>query len=412
MHAVLISAICLQRFGLAPSKGTAIFISLPVTIAGLSWLLITNRARVSVPTLMGYLAFLLAVTVSAVLSLSNKDPQVLSISLLAPVAIILNYTGLLLRPNFKFDRSCVFPIFVKYTRVSAVLGIVQYLAQFAGVRLFSLYLSFPALRPVLVEQNYNFDPISEYGSSIRRANGLFNIEPAIFSQLIVTAVCVEFFVLKRIRFLPVYAIAYILSYSGTGALSLLLAMPFYIILFPKESYRLSRLALIGVAVLGIGALLFPGEFTKLTSRSAEFSESGSSGYHRYVGQFEVVNSILDNPRAIIGFGPGSFERSTFSRQGTAGPVAKLITDYGVVGLLVFFSTLISAIWRRDLAIIPLLMLSIFLFGGGNFAFSPFLMQMFLLCIWAAPPGYSREPSRSGLVGSYHWRARGVELQRR
>jgi len=396
VHAILIGAICLQRFGLALGKGTALFAALPITTAMIGWLLWTHRAKISTPLLIGYVAFLTAVAVSTTLAFAHKDNQVLSISLMSPFAIILNYLPLISAPNQRFDRSCVLPIFIKYARFCTSLGIIQYLAQFVGIRFFSFYLTFPFLRPILIEQQYNYDPATAYGSIIRRANGVFCIEPALFSQLIVIAACIEFFIFKRSKFLPVYAIAYMFTYSGTGALSFLIAVPLYIILFSKEASRLALLGALGVIMLGSGALLFPNEFNGLFGRSTEISQTGSSGYHRYVGQFGLVDTLIGQPRILVGFGPGSLERSTFSQTGTTGPIAKLIVEYGVGGLIAFMLTLVAGIWRRDLAIIPLLMLSIFLFGGGNFAFSPLLAEIFLLCIWAAPPAHKLD---RGLVGA-------------
>lgn len=62
-------------------------------------------------------------------------------------------------------------------------------------------------------------------------------------------------------------------------------------------------------------------------------------------------------------------------------------DYGVIGVVAFFSFLLPAIWRRDLAIVPLVMFMIFLFGGGKMFAAYSTMLMALLCIWTARPAH-------------------------
>jgi hypothetical protein len=63
-------------------------------------------------------------------------------------------------------------------------------------------------------------------------------------------------------------------------------------------------------------------------------------------------------------------------------VAKLLTDYGVIGLLTFLMMLIGTLWRRDIALMSLVALTTFLIGGGYLLFTPMLVLSFLLCIWS------------------------------
>ena len=130
---------------------------------------------------------------------------------------------MLIGPSARFDRTTVFRLFLAYTRFIAAAGIVQWAVQFIGIRIFSFMVTVPALKPVLVEPQFNFNPILHYGSTILRSNGFFLLEPSMFSQTLVIAVVIDYFILGRVKYLPLYLVAYMLSFSGTGALSLALA---------------------------------------------------------------------------------------------------------------------------------------------------------------------------------------------
>ena len=82
----------------------------------------------------------------------------------------------------RFSSGQVLPVFVFWARVIAALALLQYAAQFAGVRVFSFARLVPALKPVLTESGFNVMTPIKYGSSIYRSNGGVLLEPSILSH--------------------------------------------------------------------------------------------------------------------------------------------------------------------------------------------------------------------------------------
>jgi hypothetical protein len=379
VHGTLIACLILQRFGAMPG-GSALFISLPLFAGLLGWALVTGIATLRPRGIALYLAFAGVTLISTLIALTTPDGR-FGTSVTSLIAILLTYALCIVGPSARFDRETVFRLFLAYTRVIAAAGIVQWVIQFAGIRIFSFMLTVPALKPVLVEQQFNFNPIMHYGSTILRSNGFFLLEPSMFSQTLVIAVVIDYFILGRVKYLPLYLLAYLLSFSGTGALSLALAVPFYACLSARNFGRVAGFLVAGIVALTLGALAFPDQVGALFSRTNELSYSGSSGYARFIGPFLPVADLSHEARFLIGWGPGATERYMYFVAGTGNSIAKLIIDYGVIGIMAFMAMFAATLWRRETAILSVLALTTFVVGGGYLLFTPMLVLLFLLCIW-------------------------------
>ena len=66
-------------------------------------------------------------------------------------------------------------------------------------------------------------------------------------------------------------------------------------------------------------------------------------------------------------------------------IAKLIIDYGLVGIAAFLGMFLGTLWRREYAILSVLALMTFVVGGGYLLFTPMLVLLMLLCIWSGLP---------------------------
>lgn len=379
VHGTLIACLILQRFGAMPG-GSALFISLPLFAGLLGWGLVTGIATLRPRGVALYLAFASCTLISTLIALTAPDTR-FGTSITSLIAILLTYAFTMVGPSARFDRATVFRLFLAYTRFIAAAGIVQWLVQFVGIRIFSFMVTIPALKPVLVEPQFNFNPILHYGSTILRSNGFFLLEPSMFSQTLVIAMVVDYFVLGRVKFLPLYLVAYLLSFSGTGALTLALAIPFYACLSARNFGRVAGFVIAGVVALVLGAFAFPDQVGSLLSRTNELSYSGSSGYARFIGPFLPIATLSDEARILIGWGPGATERYLYFVEGTGNSIAKLILDYGVIGITAFMAMFVGTLWRRETAILTVLALTTFLVGGGYLLFTPMLVLLFLLCIW-------------------------------
>lgn len=383
VHIALIGAIILQRFCLY-AGGSPFFVAQLVFLAAIVAMLLSGRAVLRPVVLLLLVTFATIALVGTVIALNDPDARV-GISLGSLIVVFLLYAVLVIRPDPRFfDGRSTFAIFVGYMRVCSVLGIVQYLIQFVGIRVFSFTDTVPLLRPFLAEQMYNYRPWLSYGSSLMRSNGFFLLEPSIFSQLLVLALLVDVFVRRVWRYAPLYLVAHMLSYSGTGLLALALTLPLVALVDVRYSRQIAAFA-IALVVLGvIGAVALPDQFGALVGRSSELSYSGSSGYARYVAPFQVVGEVWGETRTLIGYGPGALERADFYIPGSSSALIKLFIDYGILGLVAFVTFLVVALWRRDVAILSVYGLVNFQLGGGFLLFPPFIVIMALLCIWSTP----------------------------
>jgi len=390
LHATFFSCLCLQRFCVYAGE-SPIYFALPVFLGMLGWLLATGRAALRPPVVALFAAVVVAGIASTLFALNTFDMRVSGISAASLFSLLVLYAGLTVRPTDRFHGERAFGVFLFYVRLCAVLGIAQYLAQFVGIRLFSFMLAVPALKPILAEPLFNYQPIIAYGSLIMRSNGFFLVEPSIFSQVLILGVIVDFFVKREWRFLPLYGLAYLYTYAGTGVLSLLIAAVLFIILAPRQSPRVLAFAVIGLVLGAVAALAFPAQFDQLAGRSNELNYAGSSGYARYVSQFDILRTIQDETRTLIGYGPGALERATFYAKGGGSAALKLYVDYGIVGLLSFTAFISAALWRREIALVSLYVLINFQFGGGYLVFPPLVILMALVCIWSRTPSRDAQP---------------------
>lgn len=379
VHGTLIACLILQRFGAMPG-GSALFISLPLFALLLGWGLASGIATLRPRGIALYFVFAACTLLSTLIALTTPDGR-FGTSVPSIVAILVTYSFTLIGPSARFDRTTVFRLFLAYTRFIAAAGIVQWAVQFIGIRIFSFMVTVPALKPVLVEPQFNFNPILHYGSTILRSNGFFLLEPSMFSQTLVIAVVIDYFILGRVKYLPLYLVAYMLSFSGTGALSLALAVPFYACLSARNFGRVAGFAIAGVVALVLGSIVFPEQVGSMLSRTNELSYSGSSGYARFIGPFLPIAELSHEARILIGWGPGATERYLYFKEGTGNSIAKLITDYGAIGITAFLAMFAGTLWRRETAILSVLALTTFIIGGGYLLFTPMLVLLFLLCIW-------------------------------
>jgi uncharacterized membrane protein len=338
-----------------------------------------------------FIAMLCCFLISAIGGVLFPDPQ-MRFSLFSILEIILIYALLIPEPADGFDSSYVLPIVAFYIRLIAICGIVQYALQFAHFRLFSFSQLSPHLGSFLTESGYHTVAVIKYGSPIFRSNGLFLLEPSLLSQVIVLGIVIDFFVLHRKLFLPVYAVALLVSYSGTGILALAITLIISGLLSPKQLRQTGLLVIVGAVIACAFAIAFPAEFATLTSRA---SGGDPSSKLRYASQLDILATILNNPRVVIGFGPGAAE--AYINSGSMSPALKLFFDYGLIGLLAFIGFIFKALWRSDQRILSIMCLVIFQVGGGILIFSPWIFLFAIVCIWSKPVSPIASPPLNGAV---------------
>jgi hypothetical protein len=392
VHLNLFACICLQRFGVI-SGGSEIYLCFLVFMASGAWLLHTGAARIRPGVLFAFGLAAASFVVSTLVAVIAPRAGV-GMSITSLFGVLVFNSVFMFGPRRQLAAEEVFKIFLFYIRIACVLGIIQYGLQFVGIRLFTLGNIIPALKPILVEANYNTEGVIAWGSTIQRANGVFPLEPGGFSQLIAIAVLLDGLVLKRFWFMPLYAAAYILSSSGTGLLCLAVTLAAAPILAPRQSKYVIAAVVTGVP-LAIGLyFLFPAQIGHLLGRASEFNTPGTSGYMRYVAQAKAWSFFSEGWRSAIGSGPGAYERFPDYVIGSGSAAVKVFAEYGLIGISLFGVFLVSAVWNKHVPLISVMMLVIYQFGGGNLLQAPTLILMALLCVWSNGPVLVRDLARS------------------
>lgn len=198
-------------------------------------------------------------------------------------------------------------VFSNIALFCACAGIVQFYAQFLihGDWLFD----FSPYIPTLLLGPTEYNPVIPVGS-LYKSNGFFFREPSEFSFIMGLALLGEFVLYKRVLRIALFGLALLLSYSGTGLLTLFIGL-----LFPLGRRTIGQLFLL----LGIGGIVvwLLGDVLNLSftlGRVKEFDSEDSSAYMRYVAPMRLIHASLDTDpwTALLGHGPGTIERTTQS----------------------------------------------------------------------------------------------------
>ena len=332
-------------------------------------LALNGYARIRpIVALLFLIALVSFITTTALGVLSPDFEYRFSLSSIGEIVIL--YALLLFEPSRRFSSGQVLPVFVFWARVIAALALLQYAAQFAGVRVFSFARLVPALKPVLTESGFNVMTPIKYGSSIYRSNGGVLLEPSILSQVMALAVIVDFMVLRRVLWVPLYAAATLAAFAGTGPLVLVLTLALSGLFKPKDLPRTVAIVMGLALVTAVAAVVFPSQFATLAGRA---NTADPSTQARYGAQLLVLNTIIGDARLLLGFGPGAADG--FVQLGSMSAALKLLFDYGLIGLTAFFTYIVAAFLRKDA---PALTIGALLLFQLWRRLSPFFLPMGLM----------------------------------
>jgi hypothetical protein len=203
------SCLFLQRFGL-PLGSMPVPLVLPIVAGVFALLLIQNRLRVS---RLGLGAWLLMaswfICVSALAMAMPSPSSEPSLSSLWYFLVAYSFLVFRWEPAIGVRRTLW--IFRGFVTAIALCGLAQFAAQFAGVRLFQ----FRGLVPeaFLVESGYNLVIALKLGSGLYKSNGMFLLEPSIFSQFSAVALVIEFLYFgSRLR-MALFTLALVVAFS-------------------------------------------------------------------------------------------------------------------------------------------------------------------------------------------------------
>jgi hypothetical protein len=219
--------------------------------------------------------------------------------------------------------------------VLSFLAIAQFCAQFVvdGREL----VQFFGIIPDYLLASYSIGgvntiiPITE-GSSLIKSNGIFLVEPSTLSQMTALGILIEILVFRRSRYLFLLAFGFLLSYSGTGLMMLLLFLPLTGLIHKRAIFYglLVVIFAFGLSVTGIVDL------SVFVSRIGEFQDTRASGFQRFIAPFWLAADYLDlAPLRALLLGNGPHTTQAFIGQGMTITWLKLFYEYGLIGSLVF-----------------------------------------------------------------------------
>ena len=373
----LFSCLFLQRFAVPTGGGPKISLATPVVLGAtllalLSGHLVVERRRFAL--YLGLVAVALFSTAVAMNLQLAIAPRISNTSLLYWLAI----TGFAV---FRFRRPMAerafFGLVSDFLLVVAVAGILQFLLQFVGLRLFT----FTGLVPdsFLIEEQYAVVIPMDAGF---RSNGFFTVEPSVFSQFMALAIAIEVQQHRRIRRIGVLFAGLLMSASGTGYLIL---AAFVAVL----AVGAGRRGFIGAVVIGIAGVLafialsfaLPSVAGMMTSRMDEFGMQGTSGNERFVTPFMALDAVWKFApwTPLTGIGPGAAEQIAVPFFYRMNAPVKILLEYGFGGLFFYLAVLIAGRRTASQLILLLPCLVLLLLTGGYQQFSPVLFLIVLIC---------------------------------
>ena len=343
---VILSATVMSRFGI--NLGTysvnfsLIAIYVLIGLAFLSGNLIIDPRRL--------FAYCICVAVASTSFLVNKGfghvdraswtSLFLLVTIYVPFVFVLHTNG-----SKENELLWVMRVFSNIALFCACAGIVQFYAQ---PFIHSDWLfDFSRYIPTFLQGPSGYNPVIPVGS-LYKSNGFFFREPSLFSFIMALALLGEFVLFKRLLRIALFALALLLSYSGTGLLALFIGL-----MFPLGRKTIVQLFLL----LGIGGLVvwLLGDVLNLSftlARVEEFGSERTSAYIRYIAPVRLIHDSLDTDpwTALLGHGSGAIERMTQSYEFHDPTWAKLIFEYGLLGFVAFLVLVMATLNERLMSI--------------------------------------------------------------
>ena len=388
--ALLVANTVFQKFAI-PGGGGALPLSLLITALLLSCGVALGRL-IPIPILcLGVVATAGILTLSTALTPASS----FSLNALALVVALLVPYAFAFHPG-SLDPAFSYRTFTLFAAVFAILGVLQFVAQFVIGAERAFWLDFNLPSDLLLAGFNNLNETG-YQSGIYKANGVFLLEPAFLNQFLCVAVLIELCTTRRWRYLAIFGAGIVVTYSGTGLLMLTAIAPAYI---PRNRH----FAIAAGAVLGFALLFIFGEDLGLKlflDRADEFSSDQSSAFARFFSIFYLLTDFAwkDTLSVLFGRGPGSVAENftTVSYAAFDPSWGKLVYEYGIVGCLAYFALLGFCVLRSEgSGYLKAGLLLQFTFLGGYVATTPVHIEIWTLLVWPTlAAALSRRPARAG-----------------
>lgn len=366
----------LQKFGYF------VPVTLPILLASIGLLATLGIVRINVLRLGLYAVFAACAAVSQMLSgaVFSSASVLLFMVIYAPIVVEYDVSEETYRKCMRF--------FVAVMIIFSAIVCVQQVVQFTiGAR---YWPDLDALSRTIVYPGYQYWRETAYNSGVFMPNGVFFLEPSIIGQFLVLGFVAEMVFFKRPLVILALAIGAGLTMSGTAAVVLLFAAPFIVLRSPPKI----------IAILAVGAVLLLalavslGVAESLLSRTAEFSQAGTSGYARFVGPFVKLSAQLAHQSSLYtGLGAGN---ATIDHRDFDLPFTKLIIEYGLLTAVAFYALFFTSIFGGGRSVrMGMALFAFHAFGGGGLIVPVYAITIIVLGAVMVPPN-SMLPESDGV----------------
>jgi hypothetical protein len=277
-------------------------------------------------------------------------------------AIAVHVPLVLFFPVSKAFYEGLLRIFSSFCLVICALVFFQWAQQLIGMRMINLEDFVP--REMLFKTYVYVQKINLY-SQYYKPNGFFCLEASNAAQLLAIGAIVELYIFRRLKLFLILTAGSLATLAGTGIFILVLGLLFLPFLAGRRLV-MPALALVVLIVLFGTAL---GLVDYAVGRISEFGEEGTSGNGRFLASYRIILQTIatDLPSFFLGYGPGVVNPALGYLQDVPNPLAKTITDYGIVGSLAFMIWLHAiAFSSRAPLVLVLALLAQYEFVQGGF----------------------------------------------
>jgi hypothetical protein len=318
----------LQRFGVNFGFYTVNFSLISLYVL-LFYVLLSGRVKMAIPDTLGYCLFISLSFISYLFT--ETATSLTSLELVASIYFPFCFKWKI-QENLNDNWLWVANTFINICVFVGVCGLLQYIGQFfihdPWLVDFSPYI------PDSIQANQNYNTSIPVGL-LYKSNGFFLLEPSAFSQLMSIALLCEWTLFRRKSRMSVLALGLLVSYSGTGILTLVLGA-----MFPLGPRTVGRV--LGLAALGVLVFFVLGDLLNLSftlDRLDEFSTPGSSASDRFVAPIQLLQEQIGDGSQIVhvlvGNGPGATTRAIRSYTFFDPTWARLFFEYGLLGSIAF-----------------------------------------------------------------------------
>jgi hypothetical protein len=399
--ALFVSALFLQRFWFGNSK---ISFDMVATALIFAHQFASGRLLVQYDRLLWFLVLGLAVTSSLLLNFKNTMLSSYG------VFLVMYFLFTLSRPSTPDRYKNTLQGFQFLVLILCCLGIAQFAAQLV-IEGRQLILFFGIVPDFLLAPMSTWGPDGQLGvntiipvapgSSLIKSNGIFLAEPSTMSQMAALGILIEVLEFRRRRYLILFALGLLLSYSGTGITILLLALPLTGFVNKRAQLPALLVTVFAFALLATGII----DQSAFTSRVGELDDVNASGFSRFISSFWMAGEHFDTaslPVLLRGNGPATMKefdpRAFYIPSG--GTWFKVLYEYGLIGAFVF-SCFLGACFRRSRcpSLVIVALIYFYLFTGNGLLSTPLLTIMVVLCTLSGP-----EPRHGRIDKTSHYRS--------